>query len=260
MKNNFNKLIEVANSLENSSYKIIAETILKNFKKGCFLSQQKLSEEAHVSAPLITIFCQKIGYSGYREFLIYLKLDYEKYFSRNNINLNMQKKKYSLNIDYMREIYDNFFKDIILSSNFFEKFIKNLNKLQNLIIYNSHQTNKVGDFIMNLLNGKGFKSVKNFNPSENDINSWQNYCHANAIYLFFLLGHDTNEIMDAIQNNENREKIFIITSNGQKEKVQDFPNVFVISSHIAYNDFFYRTILLQTMFLIVCESLKIEKI
>ncbi|PPE06083.1 MurR/RpiR family transcriptional regulator [Williamsoniiplasma lucivorax] len=254
MKSILGRLIEISDSYEQTSTTIIASVILENYLKGEFFDQKELAEKAHVSVPLITLFCQKLGFSGYKEFKTILQLEHQHYFNERKSTTKIKEPSLSSGINLVRDIYKNFFLDIVENECFLTSFIEELKNNKGLTIFTAYSTTNAASFAVNLFNGKGY-SCRYLNEAENHMEARKHFCENKDVFLVILFGQDTKRLFGILKTLD-KNKVFIITSTGKRDYVKDYKNVFVIKSHLKFNGYFYRTILLESLFMIILESIE----
>ncbi|AVP49596.1 MurR/RpiR family transcriptional regulator [Williamsoniiplasma luminosum] len=256
MKGILGRLIEINDSYEQTSTTIIASVILENYLKGEFLDQKALAKQAHVSLPLITLFCQKLGFSGYKEFKTILRLEHQHYFNERKSTTKIKDPSLSSGINLVKNIYDNFFLDIVENDCFLASFVQKLKDNKTLTIFTSYSATNVASFAVNLFNGKGY-NCRYLNEAENHIEARKYFCESKDVFLVIFIGQDTKRLFTILKTLD-KNKVFIITSTGKRDYVKDYKNVFVIKSHLKFNGYFYRTILLESLFMIILESIENE--
>ncbi|KAF5295818.1 hypothetical protein FQA39_LY12991 [Lamprigera yunnana] len=121
------------------------------------------STNKHIAKVVLDNYSQ--GFSGYRQFNEYLKIEYHKYYAPVDKSESIE-----INTEEMLEKYTLFFQDIKDNALFFSNLISKLKKTKKLLILSSYQSHNVSQFIANLLNGKGYE-CKVYNPSENSISA-----------------------------------------------------------------------------------------
>ncbi|WP_031542336.1 MurR/RpiR family transcriptional regulator [Mesoplasma photuris] len=240
---------------EKETFYIISKKILEHYNEGEFLSQSELANECFVSQPLITQFCKSINFSGYRELIIRLKIEYENIIYLNKMNLNNLNETLS---------------DLITLHEFINNNIKILNELINSILNNekiafisSGQSNYSMQFFINSINIKGFTNVVFFNSQSlgrssryvDSLFKFNKYFFTFTGVLSPLEKRFYNECLE----NVDHSKIFTLITEGKQIKVIEGNNI-NLNLDVKYSDTIYRNLLFDILFLEIINKLNKELI
>jgi DNA-binding MurR/RpiR family transcriptional regulator len=127
----------------------ISRKFLENFAIGFFPKQKEFASSLFVSESVITKFCQKLGYSGFRQFNEFIKLEYQKYlFDRKNI-IGDQK--------IIKMMLETSLENVNENHEFIEQFRKEVYEKKTLTVLPSYQAENVGNFLRDYLIDKKIK-------------------------------------------------------------------------------------------------------
>ncbi|ATI72963.1 MurR/RpiR family transcriptional regulator [Mesoplasma florum] len=211
MKSAIEKLTAVANEYKDSSYKFIAETILKKLiNKELNISQKELSELCFVSESTITKFSKFLGFSGFREFWFLLKSEVNA--------LNSHEKDF---FTKEKDFFSPIIKWVAKEENFIKELSNSISNCDEVIINSSYQMQTSAEFMFNSFNSIGKKtSLINhafFNISNIEVKR-------NYVFVIILSGRDNETLLVYINSlkhlvADKNVKIYIITTEKQEQKI-----------------------------------------
>jgi len=241
MKSLVGKLIQISINEVDNFEKEFSKKILTNFTVGFFPNESELASSLYVSESLITKLCQKLGYSGFRQFNELLKFEYQKY--------ELDRKKLICDQKIIKEMLETSLKDANQNNEFVTALRTNVYEKQMLAIFPSYQTESAAWFLRDYLNSK-LINARLWNPARNFIISIDNYVKDGEPILFIFTGPDNyqNYIFFEYLNKQNRNPIFVITTTGQTDKI-DVKYKYVLKSNYKYSNAFMREVLLELLFL-----------
>ncbi|ASZ08765.1 MurR/RpiR family transcriptional regulator [Mesoplasma chauliocola] len=219
MKSAIEKLTSVANEYKDSTYKFIAEIIIKKLiNKELNITQKELSELCFVSQSTITKFSKFLGFSGFREFWFLLKKELEDYDSVNKVIFETE-----------RTFFNPIFQWLDVNQPFLTLLVKNILSSEEYLIYYSYQLQSSAEFMSNSLNSIGIKTSLINHAYFNGINFMEN---SNKTVLAMISGPDNESIIADLHNlknnfkKENFSNVFILVSEKQQEKIPvEFQNI-----------------------------------
>ncbi|ATZ21387.1 MurR/RpiR family transcriptional regulator [Mesoplasma tabanidae] len=243
MKSVFEQLENVAKSVEDSLFKGIAKTLLNNFMEGEFKNQEEISKECYVSISTITKFCKKIGYSGYRELIFNLKLEYAR--------LGWQKASKNISTFDMLNSIQNW---IISNDNFVEKIVKSIQHAQVINIYASYQVQHAAKYFVEILQELNkiavlprieYRSTLQKNR-ETDLN------------LIILCSRNNDELIKFFEKQIHpSNQTFLIISEQQRHKISgDFTDEVIIDYQDSIPRGIYRNLALECLFMHILQVIK----
>jgi len=241
MKSLIGKLIQISiNEVENFE-KSFSKKILTNFSNGIFPSESELASSLYVSESLITKLCQKLGYSGFRQFNELLKFEYQKYQLDRTKMISDQK--------VIKEMLETSLNDVNQNSEFVIALRMIVNDTQSLTIFPSYQADNAGIFLRDYLNSK-LVNARLWNPARNFIININDYVKVGEPVLFIFTGVDNYQNYAYFEELEKRNlnPIFVITTSGQSGKI-DVDYKYILKSNQKYSNTFMREVLLQLIFL-----------
>ncbi|AHI52795.1 hypothetical protein [Spiroplasma culicicola] len=232
--------------------KKIAKNLLESYNTDKYLSLKELSLKSYCSESAITKFCKKIELSGYKELIICLQIEKEKYL-RNNV------ENISFGQNYIFDYLDFIKSEITLNRQWIENFKISLQEKKKLYIFSCYQLMDIANFFREYSEFKGtrtiFSAIRHFEGR-----SIQNaISENNSIILIFLSGQDNNwlidEIYSVIKKNRNSKDIYIISSKSQSNKIEQ-KNLYQLNSYKMYSGYEYRRIYLDILCLTIFEDYK----
>ncbi|WP_106078773.1 hypothetical protein [Mesoplasma coleopterae] len=241
MESVIEKLEKMANNIENSSYKVISEKIIKGLINAKFYSQDDLSKECFVSISQITKFAKKIGYSGYRELVFTLKNEYQ--------HMGMEQNAEKINII---EKIDSIQKWILSNESFVNNLVLSIEKASFINLYVSYQVQHAANYIADIF--ANLNKVVRIVSHEIRNNLIKN--KENEVNILIICSRD-NETLLQVFNKENNEKqkSFLVTTERQREKVKI--NVFdeiIIDYKNDKSKNIFRNIAIEILFLHIYEK------
>lgn len=211
----YEKIENLTRNTNNNSYRIIGLELLNDFNRPKFKTQKELSEVCFVSISTITQFAKSISLSGYRELIVRLTVEKERYVSNQNINND----------------FDNNFEDLITLKKIYKwlqqnnvwinKISEQINAAQRITIFSSFQARPVTDFLAFQLQSRMI-DVRVINIDIDILNS-TNLVGQDDLKLAIVTGRDISSLIDVYlvnAMNVNSTNNFCITSLSQKQKVE----------------------------------------
>ncbi|AXK51681.1 MurR/RpiR family transcriptional regulator [Spiroplasma alleghenense] len=136
----FKSVREVLKQVENSKnqevHKQIAIKILQNFDQNIFLKQKELADSCFVSESTVTLFSKSLGYDGYRELYLRLKIESE-YYNIKNDEKNSQ--SFQGNLKSIRNEMNQIFDFIDNQNEDLKIFIKEIKNSQSIHLFSSYE-------------------------------------------------------------------------------------------------------------------------
>ncbi|ATZ21676.1 hypothetical protein [Mesoplasma tabanidae] len=242
----YEKLENILRMNDESTYYKIAEVIVANLFNKKILSQKDLSEQSYSSLSTITKFSKSLGYSGYLELSILLKLEMEKYSAKKT-----KPSSSFLKLDIEKEIREWIKNNTV----FVENFISILKGNSFFKINTSYQLASSGLFLKDILTIKN-KNVslitENFSLLKNTTNRKNE-----DINLVLLSGRDTFTMISYLNLNSqnwNMNNTFIfVTPNHFKKLTTKFKNVMIIDFESDNSSFILRTFAFNYLFALISE-------
>ncbi|WP_338983846.1 hypothetical protein [Spiroplasma endosymbiont of Othius punctulatus] len=238
----------------------IAIIFLDQLKIGNFLTQKELASLCNVSEPVITIFCQKLGFSGYRQFKERSTIEYGKYKSEvDSISGMSIGKEFNKWTYHYSELEKTFYEN----KEYFEKLCKQITITKQLILVPSRQMEKSTSFICEYLKAKGV-NCQIFNEQQNFMNTIGNVTKINELswfsmrpVMFIFSGSGNSSLYDFLfmANKEiGQDRLFAITTEGQEHKINYVENKFIFSHGEIYDGYFFRNMLLEVLMISIFDN------
>ncbi|QEH61972.1 hypothetical protein SCHIN_v1c07770 [Spiroplasma chinense] len=242
-------LSNLASQNSETTSKIIASVILKDYDHGIFKTQTELSKECFVSESVITKFAKQLGYSGWKEFYYSLKNEYKKYYiqpSSESVETNMLFEQI--------KIFNNY---INVETQFLTNLAKAINEKKKVIILPSYQLEDCCEFFYECLIELGMEVYYVKNKSLFHIIFSKNL--EEFVVLVAMSGQDNSFLVENY-NSLNKEVLkkngFIISSRSQEHKISDFADKLILKSYSIYSSFKIRRIFLEYLFVSVTYKIK----
>ncbi|AAT75668.1 putative transcriptional regulator [Mesoplasma florum L1] len=242
MESLIHKIEKYKNHDDSKIQSIISKVLYQNFFSGNFLTIKELAEECNVSESTITVYSKNLGYSGYRELLILLKMEnnfYNKTF-QSEIGAKSDKQK----INKYREILNEFLNEQKKEDEKIIKLVANMKKANKIVINSSYQLDDIANYFKDLLSLKFDNVLKN----ELKLFAYKNAQNLTEkdLAIFFVSGQD-NEMMQYIfaVTKKMTKNIFIFSSRSQIEKFDMQENVIILDVPKLGSDHTYRRIILD---------------
>ncbi|AHI52958.1 hypothetical protein SCULI_v1c06170 [Spiroplasma culicicola AES-1] len=253
----YERIENVARQEENSSYKIIAKNILEDFRGGLFRTQKDLSDKCFVSMSTVTQFSKHLLLSGYRELVVRLKVEREKF----NLALNNKKDEFYKETNQKRfELLKNIYEWSKKNEDWLSSIINEINVMRKVLIVASWQAKDVCDILSKLLQSKLIR-VKFIN-NDADILALNNAAtYKDWVKLCIISGRDNNTLINFYLKTLIKEKHssnFLISSASQIDKVKTIPFDKTLILNYDNDDSSYarRTMAMHLIFHEIFESIK----
>lgn len=215
---------------------------MKFYNEGKFLSQKELTNECFVSEALITQFSKHLNFSGYRELLLRLQIEYET--TLINKKNEMTNESETLN-------------DIIVMHNFIKENLEVINKITDAILANekvafvtSGQANDSLTICIDSIKNNGYLNISLINPYASGRSSRFNDPLFDCAKYFFIFTGMINPTemsfyKECLQKVDH-DKIFSLITRGKKMKIEK--NI-ELNLDVKFSDTIYRNITFNFLFL-----------
>ncbi|WP_027063304.1 hypothetical protein [Mesoplasma seiffertii] len=243
MESVLEKLEKASKTIDETSYKIIAQEILKNFFAGVFNNQEALAKQCYVAVSQVTKFSKKIGYSGYRELLFNLKNEYKHYGWDQNENEVTSIEKFNQITKWISKNY-----------RFVRAIVQAIKAKETINIYASYQVRHAAKYIVELFSSMD-KVVKIIsNELRNDMKPNK----ADEINLVLLCSRDNESLIRVFKAQNNPEQqSFLVTTERQKEKMKmPFEEIMLIDYNFDKSKKVYRNLAIEMLFMYIFENIQ----
>ncbi|WP_381415112.1 hypothetical protein NPX79_00075 [Spiroplasma endosymbiont of Anurida maritima] len=216
------KLLEICRKEKQDTTKTLAEELLKNYDANKFLSMKNLSLRCSVSESQITQFSKIIGYSGYRELVLRMKIEFETYYEKQlkakniSINENFHLVKNTI-IDLIN--YVDVFKDDVIGTAELLKGIKG--GKSNVFLLSSYQNQDIATYFNQWLINNKINTIFNVTRAYDfDVVPKLN---ENDIIFLLVSGQDNHTIHEIYKKAiKKTKKIVVVTSLSHVDKFDKF--------------------------------------
>ncbi|QBQ07837.1 MurR/RpiR family transcriptional regulator [Spiroplasma gladiatoris] len=226
------KLILVLKETHNQLKIVIINNLLECFDKNIFLPIQTISNNCFVSKSAISKFCNKLGFTGYRELVSRLKFERENYL--NILDNKMEIKSYDDTKNY-------FINCISFFDNYKEKLLTIAELIKNdTYIVASNQLINQAKILYFYLNKKGYKVfftemlVANYNL---DINL------KNSTVLFLVGGMEVGGIFNVYHKIKYNNNIIFLTSTALSTRIDKCEVKIIFDLNNSSTSYYLRSVL-----------------
>lgn len=196
----------------------VANYIDANINNIDLLTIDSICNELYISKSAITKYCQKIGYSGFRE----LKFDAKNITSNTNNSSSIQ--------DYQEQI-DKFFKRI--GEDTYLEVAKEIMSAEKIIVFGQSQSYHAGELLANKLRITVSKNAIAINDMQHlEIESNQKDC----LVIIISASISTNPVIEAIVNMHRKQAKVMMISEDTNIKMSKF----VYKNIVLGNDIDYQ--------------------
>lgn len=214
------QLIANKNSNIKESTSQISKYILSRIDKSEIPKSKEIADACFVSESVVTAFSKKMGYSGYRELSLRIKVENEYY----NINENMRVDLTNENEVSLIRFYDDFLNDIKmihLQDLEIKKLIDAIKIVKHTYIISCYQQAFSTSVFAEQLQLKEYEI--GFNISRKANTAWVRKSTSEDIAICIIFGVD-NEYLVNFYNRikQNGTRMFVICSPSQKSKLTEY--------------------------------------
>ncbi|QGS51466.1 hypothetical protein [Spiroplasma tabanidicola] len=210
------KLWSVANRGDSNTYKLIAKKLNDCFIDSIFPSQRELSSMCFCSISTITQFSKSIGLEGYRELIVRLKVELERF------NFNSKKDNNNINNNFDTVTFIKRWLD--LNKDFINKLTNKIKLYKKITLLCSYHLIDINSYLKKIT--KKMNVEINIIDLTSELFKYRTYEKDNTVNLAIISGFD-NESLCSIYLPyflTSFENAFLLISHSQHEKIINLTN------------------------------------